>query len=398
VTDVRMEPVSGIDVLRQARMLRPGIPVILMTAYGTIAAAVEAMKLGAVDFITKPFRNEDLVRRVQRALEARAAHSMGTPAPAAPSGGSARAPVASSAALRTVMGQVEKIASSRLTVLITGETGTGKSMIAQELHRRGPWAGGPFVAINAAALPEPLLESELFGHEKGAFTGATAARAGLFEAAEGGTIFLDEIGALPANLQSKLLGVLQERQVRRVGGNRTVSIDARFIAATNTDLEQAVKRGEFRQDLYYRLNVARIRMPPLREHREDIPDLLRELLDELSAGRPFRYTISAETMGLLTRYPFPGNVRELRNAIEWAVAVSRSDVIEPADLPEVMRLGDPDHPDSAAAPGGSLAEMERGQIERAVGQLGGNLAEVARNLGISRTTLWRKMRDYGLKK
>jgi len=398
VTDVRMEPVSGIDVLRQVRQMRPGIPVILMTAYGTIATAVEAMKLGAVDFITKPFKNEDLVLKVERALEASLARFSGVPAVATSEAAPLHTPVATSAALRTVMGQVDRIAGSHLTVLITGETGTGKSMIAQEVHRRGPLASGPFVAINTAALPEPLLESELFGHEKGAFTGATAARAGLFETAQGGSIFLDEIGSLPANLQSKLLGVLQERQVRRVGGNRIVSINARFIAATNTDLEQAVKRGEFRQDLYYRLNVARIRMPPLREHREDIPHILGEILNDLSRDKPFQYTVAPEAMVLLNRYPFPGNVRELRNSIEWAVTVAKAAVIEPDDLPDVMRRDHAPALEEAAVRGGSLADMERGQIERAIVQLGGNLAEVARTLGISRTTLWRKMRDYRLKK
>ncbi len=398
VTDVRMEPVSGIDILRLVRALRPGIPVILMTAFGTIATAVEAMKLGAVDFITKPFKNEDLVLKVERALEAGATRPQGGPPQGGTAAGEARDIVASSASLRAVMGQVEKVAGSHLTVLVTGETGTGKSMLAHEVHRRSPRAAGPFIPINAAALPEPLLESELFGHEKGAFTGATASRAGLFEIAEGGTIFLDEIGTLPANLQSKLLGVLQDRQVRRVGGHRIISVNARFIAATNIDLEQAVQRGEFRQDLYYRLNVARIRMPPLREHREDIPHFLRGMLAELSKGRPFRYAISPEALALLNSYPFPGNVRELRNAIEWAVTVTRGSFIEPGDLPEVMHRDNEPLPQDPASPGGSLADMERGQIARAIEHLGGNLVEVARSLGISRTTLWRKMREYGLKK
>jgi len=396
VADVRMEPVSGIEILRQVRTLRPTLPVILMTAFGTIASAVEAMRLGAVNFLTKPFRNEDLLLEIARALERKTARP-GEPSASFVATAGERQMVASSSALRAVLEQAGKIAPSHLTVLITGETGTGKSMLAHEIHQRSPRAAGPFIPINAAALPEPLLESELFGHEKGAFTGATASHAGLFEIAENGTVFLDEIGILPANLQAKLLGVLQDRQVRRVGGHHIIPVNARFIAATNIDLEQSVRRGEFRQDLYYRLNVARIRMPSLREHREDIPHILREMLSQLSAGRPFRYAISPEALALLNRYSFPGNVRELRNAIEWAVTVARGAIIEPGDLPEVMRL-DAAPAQEPAAVGGSLAEMERSQIVNAIEMLGGNLAEVARTLGISRTTLWRKMREYGLKK
>ncbi|MDR2238927.1 MAG: sigma-54 dependent transcriptional regulator [Zoogloeaceae bacterium] len=397
VTDVRMEPVSGIDVLRQVRILRPTLPVIFMTAFGTIAIAVEAMKLGAVDFLTKPFKNEDLLFKVECALESSASRPEDAPT-SLEAMADERDMVASSPALRAVLEQVGRIAGSNLTVLVTGETGTGKSMLAHEIHRRSPRATGPFIPINGAALPEPLLESELFGYEKGAFTGATASRAGLFEVAEGGTIFLDEIGTLPANLQAKLLGVLQDRQIRRVGGHRIISVNTRFIAATNIDLEQSVRRGEFRQDLYYRLNVARIRMPPLREHREDIPYILREMLSELSVGRPFRYAVSPEALELINRYPFPGNVRELRNAIEWAVTVAKGSMIEAGDLPQVMRFDNAPMSLESAAGGRSLAEMERNQIASAIEAQGGNLTEVARTLGIGRTTLWRKMREYGLKK
>jgi DNA-binding NtrC family response regulator len=293
---------------------------------------------------------------------------------------------------------VGKVAGSNLTVLITGETGTGKSMIARQIHRGSQHAAGPFVSVNVSALPEPLLESELFGHEKGAFTGASSSRTGLFEAAEGGSLFLDEIGALPAILQSKLLGALNDRQVRRVGSNRILPVNVRLIAATNVDLERAVERGEFRQDLYYRLNVARIRMPPLREHREDLDPILKALLSRLSEGRPAPIGISPEALDLLQRYPFPGNVRELRNIIEWAATVAEGPAIRPMDLPDVVRS----HVDApsvgAAAPGGSLADAERQQIVSAIQRLDGNLVEVARTLGIGRTTLWRKMREYGISK
>ena len=401
VTDLRMEPVSGIEVLRLVRAFRPATPVILMTAFGTIATAVEAMKLGAVDFITKPFKNEDLKLKVERALEARMlqsdASSKPAGAPVAPSP-VVPSPVARSSAMKSIIDQVRKVAGSNLTVLITGETGTGKSMIARDIHKRSQYAAGPFITVNAAALPEPLLESELFGHEKGAFTGASSSRAGLFEAAEGGTLFLDEIGTLPAVLQSKLLGVLQDRQVRRVGGNRIITVNVRIVAATNLDLEQAVERAEFRQDLYYRLNVARIRMPALREHREDLPFILKTILSEFAAGKAHPYAVSPDALALLQSYPFPGNVRELRNVVEWAVTVTDGSIIRADDLPEVVRR----HAGLAEAESGvatgSLADMERNQIVSAIQRLGGNLAEVARSLGIGRTTLWRKMREYGLKK
>lgn len=398
LTDLRMEPVSGLDVLRIVRERRAETPVILMTAFGTIAAAVEAMKLGAVDFITKPFKNEDLLLKVANAIASHASPAPSTARVAPGLAGSGQEIVASSQILRSVMGQIDRIANSQLTVLITGETGTGKSMLAQEIHRRSSRSSGPFIPINAAALPEPLLESELFGHEKGAFTGATSSRIGLFEVAEGGTIFLDEIGTLPANLQSKLLGVLQDRHVRRVGGHRIIPVNARFITATNIDLEQAVRRGEFRDDLYYRINVARIHMPPLREHREDIPHLLRDMLESYSKGKAFRYAVSPEALARLNAYPFPGNVRELRNAVEWAVAVARGSIIEASDLPDViMRETIPLSADTDNV-ASNLADVEREQIARAIENLDGNLAKVASVLGIGRTTLWRKMRLYGLKK
>jgi len=396
VTDVRMEPVSGVEVLRVVRTLRPVTPVILMTAFGTIATAVEAMKLGAVDFITKPFRNEDLLLKVRRVLENRPLKDVDPTKSAGHS--KALPPVARSDAMKSVIGQARKVATSNLTVLITGETGTGKSMIAYDIHRHSHYAAGPFITVNAAALPEPLLESELFGHEKGAFTGASSSRAGLFEAAEGGTLFLDEIGTLPAVLQSKLLGVLQDRQVRRVGGNRIITVNVRIVAATNLDLERAVERGEFRKDLYYRLNVARICVPALREHREDLPFILKDMLSEFAADKGNPYAVSPEALSLLQSYAFPGNVRELRNAVEWAVTVAEESIIRVQDLPEVMRRRAESPGAESGVASGSLTDMERDQIVRAIQRLGGNLAEVARSLGIGRTTLWRKMREYGLKR
>lgn len=398
LTDLRMEPVSGIDVLRTVRGRRAETPVILMTAFGSIAAAVEAMKLGAVDFITKPFKNEELLLKVTHVLEGRSSAATKSFQVTEQLPGVNYEIVANSTTLRAVMEQIDRIADSHLTVLITGETGTGKTMLAQEIHKRSSRSTGPFIPINAAALPEPLLESELFGYEKGAFTGANTAHAGLFEAADGGTIFLDEIGTLPANLQSKLLGVLQDRHVRRVGGHRIIPVNARFVTATNIDLEEAVRRREFRDDLYYRINVARIHMPPLREHREDIPHILKGMLERFSMGKPFRYAISPEALARLNAYPFPGNVRELRNAIEWAVAVARGSMIEAEDLPDVIKREVALEVLGAGTASSNLADVEREQISRAIENLDGNLAKVARTLGIGRTTLWRKMREYGLKK
>jgi two-component system, NtrC family, response regulator AtoC len=396
LTDLKMEPVTGLDVLRQVRATAPGTAVILMTAFGTISSAVEAMKLGAADYITKPFRNQDLITKVNLALEKRAAHAAGAAEPAAPPPMPDSMLVAHSARMKALLAQVDRIAHAELTVLITGETGTGKSLIAHTIHRRSSRARGPFITVNAAAVPEPLLESELFGHEKGAFTGATQSRRGLMEEAQGGILFLDEIGALPASLQAKLLGVLQDREVRRVGSNRAQAVDLRVLAATNANLEQAVLRGEFRQDLFYRLNVARLHLPPLREHREDIPHLLKVLIQEFCAGRE-PCAVAPDALSLLMRYDYPGNVRELRNAIEWAATVARGPLITPADLPDPLRLGSP-VPVMEQRRNGTLADLERDQILRTIERVHGNLAEAARALGIGRTTLWRKMREYGIGK
>jgi len=273
VTDLRMEPLSGIDVLRRVKEQLPRTEVILMTAYATVDSAVMAMKLGAFDYITKPFKSPEIVLKIRRALEkqtliAEVQHlrrEVGSR-----SGGL----VGESPGMKAVLAQIAQIAPTALTVLITGETGTGKSLIARAIHQNSTRSAGPFLSINCAALPEALLESELFGYEKGAFTGAAHARKGLFEEAHQGTLFLDEIGAMSAHLQAKLLGVLQDREVRKLGQNRVLPVDVRVVAATNADLDQAVARGELRQDLFYRLNVARIHLPNLRDRREDIPALV----------------------------------------------------------------------------------------------------------------------------
>ena len=397
ITDLKMEPLSGIDVLREVRQRSPGTEVIMMTAFGTIASVVEAMKLGAFDYITKPFENSEILLKVRLALRARFAEAdagMGRDSDCSPTSIIAETP-----AMKAVLARVRQIAPSTLTVLITGETGTGKGLIARMIHDLSPYRDGKFIAVNCSAVPEPLLESEWFGHEKGAFTGATHERRGLFEEADHGTIFLDEIGTLSANPQSKLLTVLQDHELRRVGSNRMVPVDARIIAATNSNLEGAVSCGEFRRDLFYRLNVARIHVPSLREHREDIPYLVSHFLRGARGATHRQYEMSPEAMALLTAYDYPGNIRELRNGLDWAVAIAQSNLITPHDLPEAIRFSIPYRPRPAASDTAwTLDEHEKDLIVQGLKRCQGNLAEVAKLLGIGRTTLWRKMREYGIRK
>ncbi|MFA7097603.1 MAG: sigma-54 dependent transcriptional regulator [Gammaproteobacteria bacterium] len=399
VSDLRLDGMSGIELLPEIKRLAPRCEVILMTAYGTIDSAVEAMRLGAFDYVTKPFKKLEIMLRVRRALEKcalvaevgqlreeiDAQHRV--PFPAA------------SPAMRAVLERIRQIAHTRLTVLITGETGTGKSMLARHIHQHSPRAGARFVAVNCAALPEPLLESELFGHTKGAFTGATQGRKGLIEEAHGGTLFLDEIGTLPLGLQSKLLGVLQEREIRRVGANDVMPVDVRFIAATNADLEAAVARGEFREDLYYRLNVARLALPPLRDRREDIPVLAAHFLAQQHRAGARAERLDSRAQELLLAYAYPGNVRELQNAIEWAAAVARTDTVQPEDLPDEIR--EPRAGEFSAVPQQAprpLDQYERELILESIARNRGNLTRAAKALGIGRTTLWRRMREYNIGK
>ena len=394
ITDLKLDPGSGIDVLRRVKQDSPSIPVIIMTAYGTIESAVDAMKLGASDFITKPFRSAEIVLKIGKALEGRDTAGQARRAPERGQGkhwfsGTSRA-------MSEIAAQVEQVGGTLLTVLITGETGVGKSHLARLLHARSPHASGRFVSVNVAAVAEPLLESELFGHERGAFTGAVQARRGLIEEAHRGTFFLDEIGALPATLQSKLLGVLQDREVRRVGANRTQPVEMRVIAATNAQLEQAVARGEFRQDLYHRLNVARIHIPPLRERLADVPVLAQGLLCELSRRQGRQHTLSAAALQLLCDYDYPGNIRELENALEWAAAMAHEGEILPRHLPAGLQAGRAQRACGITA--GTLSDLERQSIVDSLARHQGNLAETARALGIGRTTLWRKMREYGIRR
>jgi len=399
IADLKMEPVSGLDLLRQAKQMSPYVEVILMTAFGTIASAVEAMKLGAFDFITKPFQAEEILLRVHNALEKRRlkneVHLLRTEAK---STFGFEGIIGQSEKIREVLSILPRVAQTESTVLITGESGTGKELIAKAIHGASRRADGPFVSVSCAAFPEQLLENELFGHVKGAFTGALAARKGLLEESHGGTFFLDEIGEATPAIQAKLLRVLEDRSIRRLGDNRSIPIDLRITAATNLDLEVAVKKEKtFREDLFYRLNVIRLHLPPLRERIEDIPLLARHFL-ALHCHRLQRNLtgFSPDALKIVTTYSFPGNVRELSNVVEQTVALAAGPVIEPNDLPESFLHNETKDVSLASSRDGpkSLAAVERDLILERIQARRGNLGLVATDLGISRTTLWRRMKEY----
>jgi DNA-binding NtrC family response regulator len=410
VADLNMDDLNGLEVLRHVRQTSPDVEVILMTGYGTIEAAVEAMKLGAFDFITKPFKTEEILLRARNAVDKRQlrreVHRLRAEAQSA--WGLERI-VGVSEPIRRLLASVPRVGQTDSTVLITGESGTGKELIARAIHATSRRAQGAFVSVSCAALPEQLLENELFGHVKGAFTGALAARKGLLEEAQGGTFFLDEVGEAPLAIQTKLLRVLEERSIRRLGDNRSMPVDIRIVAATNRDLDAAVREKAFREDLLYRLNVIRLHMPPLRERSDDIPLLARHFLAvhcrELTRGLE---GFSPATLAALSGYPFPGNVRELSNVIEQAVALAAGPLIEPHDLPERVRHPQPP-PGRAAMPSvapaaasaspleDTLEGVEREQIRETLRVTGWNISQAATRLGISRNTLRYRIEKYGLR-
>ena len=393
ITDLKMEPLSGLDLLRLVKQMSPDVEVILMTAFGTIETAVEAMKLGAFDFITKPFQKEEILLRVRNALEKRRlkeeVHHLRVEVTSA---FGFEKIVGQSAGIRQVLNLLPRAAQTDSTVLITGESGTGKELIARAIHAASRRAQGPFVPVSCAAFPEQLLENELFGHVKGAFTGALAARRGLLEEAQGGTFFLDEIGEAPLSIQSKMLRVLEDRSIRRLGDNRSIVVDVRIVAATNRDLPLAVKEKVFREDLFYRLNVIQIHLPPLRERNEDIPLLVRHLLAMhcQQLGRDL-HGFSPAALRILAAHDYPGNIRELSNVVEQAVALAAGPVIEPHDLPEKLQRYETEE---ALSPSARLVAAEREVILERLQARGGNLGMVAQDLGISRTTLWRRMKEH----
>jgi DNA-binding NtrC family response regulator len=375
----------------------------MLTADGTAAPAAAALRLGAFDYLLKPVDRQQLLQTVQRAAATQRVAVERREAGASQEGGY-RGLIGESAVMRRLYRQIERVGASEVTVLVQGESGTGKELVAKALHLASPRAQGPFVPINCAAVPETLQESELFGHERGAFTGASARRTGRFEQASGGTLFLDEVAELDLGLQAKLLRVLQERTFFRVGGTEQIQVDVRVVAATHKDLRELASEGKFREDLYYRLAVFELDLPALRQRREDLPALVRHFMALLGERhqRP-GLRLSEEANQLVLGYAWPGNVRELQNALERAVVGCLGDEIEPEDLPRRLREGAraPALVDlQASSSGGGLSpmeELERAAIAEAIRASEGNMSDVIRRLGIPRTTLYRKLRRYGLR-
>jgi len=399
LSDFRMPGMSGIELLRAVKAVNPEIPFILVTAYGTVEAAVQAMQEGAADYLMKPLDLEELLLRIGRVSEQVRLQSAVRDLQAhLVERHRLEGIIGESGRMQEVLALVRQVAPSDATVLIRGESGTGKELIARAIHFNSPRAGGPLVTLNCAALPEQLLESELFGHEKGAFTGAVAQRKGRFEMADGGSIFLDEIGDLSPALQVKLLRVLQERQFERLGGNRTLTVNVRILAATHRDLEQAMRSGTFREDLYYRLNVVTVQIPPLRERRADIPALLDHFLRKFAEkNRREVAGLTAAARDALLRYEYPGNVRELENLIERAVLLCRGRVIDVEDLPVTVRPGEriPTEAEARHLPD-LLASIERQAIRAALLRHGWVQTQAAEELGISERVLRYKMKKHGL--
>ena len=396
LSDMRMSGLSGLDVLRSLREARVDASFIVMTGFGTVDSAVEAMKLGALDFVQKPFFRDELLMRVKAAAERRQlARQVDLLQRQIQPGGSLDALVGESDAMVRVRDLICRAAAAPGTVLITGETGTGKELAARAIHAASSRSARPFVALNCAALAESLLENELFGHARGAFTGAASSRAGLIEHASGGTLFLDEIGTMAVGLQAKLLRTLESGEVRRIGENESRHVDVRFVAATNVDLESAVRARTFRNDLYYRVNVHRVHMPPLRERAGDIPVLVRHFLGRY--GAPVAITgCSDEAMAILAAFDYPGNVRQLEHFVQRAVAVAQPPTMQVADLPE--ETTQPAAPPPAAE-GTVVAARQRAERERIVATLAKHRGEVtaaAKELQISRTTMWRLMKKHGI--
>jgi len=403
ITDLRLGRESGIDVLKAVTEQSPATEVVIVTAFATTENAIQALKLGAYDYVLKPFKVEELRLVVQKALEHRALVAENRVLRLKAGVPRQEELIGRSPAIEEVRQMVEKVAPARTTVLVTGESGTGKEVVARAIHRRGGRQDQPFVAINCGAIPEGLIESELFGHEKGSFTGASEARAGLFEVAGSGTLFLDEVGDLPPPVQVKLLRALQERRIRRVGGSRDLPVAARIVAATNRDLAVEVQAGRFREDLYYRLNVIQLRMPALRERREDLPAFLDHLLARFAAelGKP-RPRVSPEAERILLAHDWPGNVRELANVVERAVTLASGEVIDVPVLPPNLR-------GRSAEPAGTLAlpeagldlqahldAIERAILEQALARTGGVKTEAARLLSLTFRSLRYRLAKYGI--
>lgn len=396
LTDLRMPGLDGLAFLESVRTAAPGTRIIVMTGFGSVDVAVDAMKRGADDFLEKPLDDQVLWRSLHSSMER--ALLLEEPCAQHPRGAGAAAAlgvVGDHPAIRTVLNRAEQVASSRATVLLTGESGTGKGLLAETIHHLSGRANGPFVELSCAALSESLLESELFGHERGAFTGATSRHEGRFKRAAGGTLFLDEIGSYPLSTQVKLLHFLQTRRFERVGGSQTLTVDVRLVAATNKDLRTEVAEGRFREDLFYRLDVFRIDLPPLRVRRSDVPALAETFLARFAAENERRLDgFSREALERLLHYHWPGNVRELEHAVEHAAIMARGRLVMPEDLPESVARASCD-PLEVVIPGSTLAEIERAAILKSVMAVGGRATEAAAMLGISKSKIYYRLRDYG---
>ena len=398
ITDVKMPGASGLELMRDAKTRSHDTLFILMTAYGTVENAVQAMKEGAYDYLAKPLDMQRLRLQVQKALEFQAVVAENNelrlrlqkrfePSPL----------LGQNESMRAIARWIDEVAQSDVTVLIEGESGTGKELVARAVHQKSARRDKPFVTVNCAALPEPLVEAELFGHVKGAFTGAIVSKPGRFQLAEGGTLFLDEIGDLPPKGQGDLLRVLEDGTFRMVGGTEPVHVNVRVIAATNKNLQEAVAARKFREDLFYRLQIVPLQIPPLRERAEDIPLLMENFLEHFSAKhKRRRKTLSAEALHLCQRFPWPGNVRQLRNMIERLVITHRGSTIAVAELPDFLRVHDQSATSFTVRPGMSLAEMEKLLIRQTLTHVTDNREEAAKVLGISRRSLQYKLKQYDL--
>ncbi|HJT00814.1 MAG TPA: sigma-54 dependent transcriptional regulator [Terriglobales bacterium] len=397
VTDFRLPGMNGLEFLQAIKRVNASLPVVMMTAYGSVESAVEAMKLGASDYVLKPFSLEEMTLVVRKELDA---HNLREENRSLREALGQRYQykniIAKSDKMQAVLAMVERVAPTNATVLLGGESGVGKDLVARAIHEHSNRKAGPFVKINSTAIPENLLESELFGYEKGAFSGATSSKPGKFELADKGTLFLDEIGDVPAATQVKLLRVLQEREFERLGGTKTLKVDVRLIAATNRDLRAALEDGSFREDLYYRLNVVAIDIPSLREHKEDVPELVQFFLQKYGrdAAQPVK-GISAAAMKLLVEFHWPGNVRELENVIQRAVTLARGETLDVDDI----HLDRPHTSNSTAPvlpPGMTLEQWEQEIIREALRQANGNKSQAARALGLSRNALRYRLSQMGV--
>jgi len=396
-TDVKMPQLSGIELLKAVRQSSPFTSVVVITAYGTVTDAVEAMKLGAFDYLPKPFTPEHIEVTAKKALDYRRL-LLENRRLKKELAGKFENIIGRTPAMKKVFDLVESVAPSRATVLIVGESGTGKELIARAIHHFSPRKDAAFVRTNCAALPEGLIESELFGHEKGAFTGALRQTRGRFEMADGGTLLLDEISEIPLGLQAKLLRVLQEREFERVGSGYTLKVDVRVVATTNRNLDEEVKKGRFREDLYYRLNVVKVEMPPLRDRRDDIPLLAAHFMQKYAAENGKKIDgIAPKALSLLCDYPWPGNVRELVNFMERAVVVAQSNILLPSDFPKELILGISAGGEDRLRPGVTIEEMEMRLILKTLEAVDGNKTKAAQMLGVTARTLHNKLADYGLK-